>query len=156
GGIRRVRRLSRSEYQAVLSDLVGATLPDLGGLPADALEDGFDNNADHLAVSDVQLEEFSRIAEAVARRVPLAEGAPRPPGVPAARCVHGFLDSFVRRAWGRPLTSDELVRFQELFLAGADPDGYAEGIRTVAEAALQSPHFLYRTEMGAERPGWVG
>ncbi|MEM9489899.1 MAG: DUF1592 domain-containing protein, partial [Myxococcota bacterium] len=52
-----------------------------------------------------------------------------------------------------PLTDSERDRYLSLFETGAtlEPDGYAPrtGVEMVLEAILQSPHFLYRVELGA-------
>lgn len=62
-------------------------------------------------------------------------------------CALDFIDSFVTRAYRRPLVESERARYLWLFrsaLAGSDS---ATAIRTLTEAALQSPHFLYKVEL---------
>jgi|GEM_PF-3336462 len=65
-------------------------------------------------------------------------------------CVAGFIQDFAPRAWRRPLTQEELTRFGTLYDTIASQYGEREGIRGVIEAALQSPHFLYRFEFGVD------
>ena len=62
-----------------------------------------------------------------------------------------FIQSFGRRAFRRPLTAEESTAYQGLFdigvgLTGDEPD-FVKGADLVVEAMLQSPHFLYRTEL---------
>jgi len=63
-----------------------------------------------------------------------------------------FIEFFGRRAYRRPLTTDEVDRLEEVFDVGAALTGTASaftvGAGLVIEAMLQSPHFIYRTELG--------
>ncbi|MDD9937934.1 MAG: DUF1592 domain-containing protein [Myxococcales bacterium] len=64
----------------------------------------------------------------------------------------GFIATVGRRAYRRPLTPDEVAGYQTLFDLGSSMSGswspFAKGAAVVLEAMLQSPHFLYRTELG--------
>jgi hypothetical protein len=55
-----------------------------------------------------------------------------------------------RRAYRRPLTSEETTAYNTLFTSGAtligSGDAFKDGARVVLEAMLQSPFFLYRVE----------
>lgn len=65
-----------------------------------------------------------------------------------------FIETFGRRAYRRPLTTEEVDRLEEVFELGATLTGTASsftiGAGLVIEAMLQSPHFIYRTELGAD------
>jgi hypothetical protein len=65
----------------------------------------------------------------------------------------GFIASVGRRIYRRPLTTTESAAYQKLFDLGATFSGtqtaFAKGAAVVLEALLQSPNFLYRTELGA-------
>ena len=65
----------------------------------------------------------------------------------------GFIASVGRRVYRRPLTAAETASYQKLFDLGATLTGtqsaFAKGASVVLEALLQSPFFLYRTELGA-------
>src|SRR5690606_36750304 len=56
----------------------------------------------------------------------------------------------------RPATAAELERYRTLFASGADvvqsADAFADGVRLVVQAVLQSPNFLYRVERGSADP----
>lgn len=64
----------------------------------------------------------------------------------------GFITTVGLRVYRRPLTSDEVAKYQALYDKGAamtgDKSAFAKGAAVVLEAMLQSPHFLYRTELG--------
>jgi hypothetical protein len=66
------------------------------------------------------------------------------------------VESFVARAFRRPLDARELIVFNGVFDNGLAQGGsYAAGLSDVIEAALQAPQFLYRIELGtpSETPG---
>ncbi len=63
----------------------------------------------------------------------------------------GFIKTVGRRIYRRPLTTAETAAYQKLFDSAASASGtlsaFAKGAGLVLEAMLQSPHFLYRTEL---------
>jgi hypothetical protein len=65
----------------------------------------------------------------------------------------GFIAAVGRRIYRRPLTPAETATYQALFDKGPAQSGslsaFAKGASLVLETMLQSPHFLYRTELGA-------
>ena len=66
-------------------------------------------------------------------------------------CAGAFIDRFVPRVFRRALQPGEHEALVALYAEGAKTS-HADGIRLVLEAALQSPSFLYRTELGASSP----
>ena len=74
-------------------------------------------------------------------------------------CAAHYIASFGRRAFRRPLTSEELETYAELHQVGrVELDSFYGGVLLVFGAMLQSPSFLYLTEIGEdaedpERPG---
>ncbi|MFZ5894847.1 MAG: DUF1592 domain-containing protein [Myxococcota bacterium] len=65
----------------------------------------------------------------------------------------GFIKAVGRRIYRRPLTSAEQSTYQKQFDSAASYSGnlsaFAKGAGLVLETMLQSPFFLYRTELGA-------
>jgi hypothetical protein len=79
-------------------------------------------------------------------------------------CAGSFVDTFAREAYRRPVKSAERDALLALYDAattgeGADPSGtpdsiYADGIAHILRGILQSPGFLYLTEIGGvDAPG---
>jgi hypothetical protein len=66
---------------------------------------------------------------------------------PNDACVERFVRNRVARAFGRPLADTEVQDLIALYHAGL-ADNAATGIRLIIEAALQSPSFIYRSEIG--------
>ena len=65
----------------------------------------------------------------------------------------GFITTLGRRAYRRPLTTAEQSTYMTLYNTGSTLTGtrsaFAKGASLVIRAMLQSPYFLYRTELGA-------
>lgn len=65
-------------------------------------------------------------------------------------CMRQFIVSFGERAFRRQLEADEITDLLDMgaYIALRD-NSFSAGIRTIIEAVLQSPSFLYRVELGA-------
>jgi hypothetical protein len=142
-----IARLTNTEYRNTLHSL----LPELGlpelTLPADVVVEGFDNNAKAQTPSAALIEQYSAAAEAVSDVVVADLDHVLPCAADADEaCASAFIDGFVGRAYRRPLHADERTRYLALFRAARAEDSFAQAIGVVVQAALQSPHFLYRVE----------
>ena len=155
-------RLTHRQYDNTIRDLVGIDdHPSSVFLPDVSLA-GFDNNAELLAVGDRLARDYRRAAEDLAGRVVadpelFAEIVPCDPATGDAGCADAFIRWFGGRAFRRALRDDEREVYAALFanapglyVEGTD---FAQGIRLVLEAMLQSPHFLYRVELSSPQDG---
>lgn len=65
-----------------------------------------------------------------------------------------FIETLGRRAFRRPLTDEEFSGYSTLFDIGAGLEGeeseFVKGANLVIEGMLQSPNFLYRTELSPD------
>ena len=68
-------------------------------------------------------------------------------GEDPAACATRFAQSFGARAFRRPLGDDEVAALMGPFNEGAATD-FDTGIGLMIEALLQSPSFIFRTELG--------
>ncbi len=150
------RRLTEVEYRNTVRDLLGVELGAAVTFPPDEEALGFDNNARALQIGPLHAERYMAAAEAITAALgpdpttlaPCAEGDdPR-------ACAATFIEDFGRRAWRRPLSSQERARMLMLYDIGAEVEGppYANGITLIVEAMLQSPNFLFRIERGEPDP----
>jgi uncharacterized protein DUF1592/uncharacterized protein DUF1588/uncharacterized protein DUF1595/uncharacterized protein DUF1585/uncharacterized protein DUF1587 len=141
-----LRRLTRLQYLNTVRDLLGlddAVAP--SSLPADdAIDDRFHSNT-ITPLQTIDVGKYAEAADAIATRAmaSLAALLPCDPKAGDAACAARFIESFGRRAYRRPLTSEELARLQAVYAAGGD---FASGIRLVIAGLLQSPRFLYLAE----------
>lgn len=149
------RRLTRTEIERTLRDLVGdaavdAAAIELEGLPSDEVKDGFTTmTAD---VSAAYVESTFRLADKVAdtiARDPAARAALEPclgEAAPTETCVQTFISGFGRRAWRRPLTPDEVAEVAQSHADGAALSA-EDGVALTLLHLLSAPPFLYRLEL---------
>jgi len=144
-----LRRLTRFEYTNTVRDLLGVDASAARDLPADEVTQGFDNNAGVLTVSSLHAEKYVLVSEALAalavedlEALTACDAAARG----EETCATDFARSFGRRAFRRPLTSDDEDLLLAAYEVGSTGGSHAEGIEVMIRAALQSPHFLYRLE----------
>jgi hypothetical protein len=62
-----------------------------------------------------------------------------------ATCRKQFITSFGKRAFRAPLSDTRVAAYEKLFMAESS---FADGAEAVIGAMLQSPYFLYRSELG--------
>jgi hypothetical protein len=72
-----LKRLSRVEYQNTINDVLGTDFSLLDRLPLDNINAGFDNNADNLHMSAVDMEAYFNAANRIAESVVSDKPAPR-------------------------------------------------------------------------------
>ena len=142
-----LRRLTRDQYRNTIRDLLGvqdAVAP--SALPGDdAIQDRFHSNTVS-PLQTIDVGKYADAADSVAQKAVANLGAlvgcdTKTTGEPA--CAKTFIENFGKRAYRRPLTSEEVQLMQTVFAAGGD---FPTGIRLVTAAVLQSPKFLYLRE----------
>ena len=72
-----LKRLNRVEYQNTVNDVFGTDFSLLDQLPLDNIDAGFDNNADNLHMSVVDMETYFNVANRIAESVVSDKPAPR-------------------------------------------------------------------------------
>jgi hypothetical protein len=159
----RLARLSRQQWSNTVRDLLKLT--DISDVDKDISGDalvGFDSQADALFVGEMLRQEFATAAEKLAGKVtgdPAALARLVPAGGPSDIAGRGraFISSFGLRAFRRPLTDAEVTTHLALFNQGPTlypgVEAFNAGVSLVIQAMLQSPHFLYRTELGTATAG---
>jgi hypothetical protein len=116
----------------------------------DARQDGFTMN-DALRVDPVFAMQVDDAAQKIAAyaRAGLATLAPcADPIASGESCARAFITSFAERAYRRPATSREIDALVALYRTASQGASYADGIEVVVQATLESPAFLYVTEVG--------
>lgn len=109
----------------------------------------FTNNEEQLIVSGPLWADYQAAASELAASV--ASSSTRLSAIYPGTDADGFIQTFGRRAFRRPLTPEEVSTYRTLFDLGAGlsvggADEFSRGAGIVMEAMLQSPHFLYRVE----------
>ncbi len=154
GKYHRVIRLTNTQWtNSVQSILALPTAPEHAENFQNAVSGvtDFTNNELGLAVDNRDWSDLQAAAEDLAAQVTADSSLLSK--LYAGNDAAGFIATVGRRVHRRPLTAGETAQYQRLYDLGAAMSGnqsaFAKGVKVVLEAMLQSPHFLYRTELGA-------
>jgi hypothetical protein len=157
----RIRRLTRLEIRNTLSDLLGEASGALAeDLEADTFAIGY-STGDERGVSSNYVDALKGVAERATSAlgtVPERQALGSDCFVSetsSSACVRTFIETFGARAWRRPLEAIEVDGLLTVYAAGratsAETGEQAKasaGLDYVARAVLQSPYFIFRTELG--------
>ncbi len=155
-------RLTQAQYRNVVRDLFGVTFTEreleldtrpynfsvIGASESHVSERGV--SLYQVSAHDIASHAFSEPAVR-ARLVPCLGTA-----LPDSACLGKFVADFGLRAFRRPLKDAEVQRYVALGVATGMGEPWL-GPQEIASAMLQSPHFLYRVELGEtapEHPTW--
>jgi hypothetical protein len=146
-----LRRLTQSEYNSTVRDLLGDKTSPANSFPPDQKVGDFTNTAVALTVPPLLAQAYQSAAEQLAATAmqniaALTSCSTATSGETA--CAAKFIADFGKRAYRRPLTSDEQGALFALYQANRSGADYSNGIQAVIEAMLQSAPFLYRVEFG--------
>src|SRR5262245_44344171 len=118
----------------------------------------FSNNELVLDVNQRTWSDFQSAAETLAAQVTATDAALRV--VYSGTDPAGLITTLGRRVYRRPLTTAEQSTYTTLFNSGSSLTGtrstFAKGASLVIRAMLQSPNFLFRTEMCASNAALSG
>lgn len=151
-----LRRLTLGQYANTVRDLLGANITLPTDLEPDTSLNGFASiGAARTAFSPRAIEQLETAALSLSQQA-LADPTTRaslvtctPSAAVDDACARRVVTSFGRRAWRRPLTADEVNRYTAVAIqASTTLMDFWNGLRFAVAGILQSPHFLYREELG--------
>jgi hypothetical protein len=156
-GPRKLWRLTAAEFEASIRTIFGDTAKaaPVATVFADPSVLGFSIDANALLVQNLSASQLEDNAEAIAawaassnKLSTFASCAAETSGAPTQTCATSFVQAFGRSAFRTTLAANDprVAAYSTLFLAGTSN---SDGAQTVVEAMLQSPYFLYRSELGA-------
>jgi hypothetical protein len=161
-----LRRLTTYEYNNTVRDLLGDTTNPGSALPAqvDSKQNPFGNDADEQSPSDVLVEKYQTVAEAIAARATanatalgkLHSCAANVTAANEEACARMIATSLAPRALRRVVATteiDELVTLYKNVRALSTTLTFGSGVASMIEGLLQAPEFLYRVELGAAVAG---
>ena len=150
-----IHRLSRSEYNNTVRDLLGVEGRPADKFPADGGGGGgFDNNADTLFIPPILMEKYLEAAgDIVDQARPERIFVVRPGMMSSKRATaKRILEVHAARAFRRPLQSDELDRLMRVYDAMLRTrKTHEDGVKQALVGILVSPNFLFRVEL--DHPG---
>jgi hypothetical protein len=148
-------RLTNAQWAAAVQDLLKLPAPtdlDTNFQSPVAGTTDFSNNEHLLDVNQRGWEDYRDAAEKLAEQVTSSAALS---ALYAGTDAKGFVTTLGRRVYRRPLTQAEITAHSDLFAKGSAMSGaksaFAKGAALVLRAMLQSPHFLYRTELAAAK-----
>jgi len=155
-------RLTKTQWERTMRDLLQLPAePGLSsGFPVDPSvgSDHFGTEAGDVVVTTTHAKAFESAAEELAKLVvddPVALDRILPPAAKAgdvAARVQAFVADFLPKAYRRPVTSAEIAEVIALGEATVQADLAADPfllrIKWILTSVLQSPHVLYRIELG--------
>ena len=156
-----VRRLTHSQYNHTVRDLLGDETAPADSFPEEDFVNGFRNQASAQDIPPLLAEAYNAAAERLARNAflggddanHLLPSKPHSPG--DAECAAAFVRNFGLKAFRRPLTAAEQQRYAALLVKeGVRAGDFLRGAQLVIEAMLQSPKFLFRLERGGDWRGY--
>ena len=157
-GPRKLWRLSAAEYAASIHSIFNdtANAAPVATVFSDTAVLGFSIDANGLLVEDLAASQLEDNAEAVAawagttnKLSAFASCAAQATGAPSSTCATSFIQAFGRVAFRTTLAANDprIATYSSLFMTGSSN---SDGAQTVIAAMLQSPYFLYRSELGAQ------
>jgi Protein of unknown function (DUF1592)/Protein of unknown function (DUF1588)/Protein of unknown function (DUF1595)/Protein of unknown function (DUF1587) len=157
----RIRRLTNAEYDGSVRVLLGVAEPPsvAFSFPPDAKQGPHNSPAgsaftvnDAQRVDPVLADKLDTAAQSIVGQARMAgKFAPcdQTDAAGEEACAKAFIESFGAKMYRRPLASAESAGLLVAYQVGAGGHTYADGIDQVTRVLLQSPGFLYVTELGA-------
>ena len=161
-----LRRLNRTEYDNCVEDLTGLRLSLAEGFVPDGTGYGFDNIAESLSFSPVQIEQYHGAAKAIVDAVRACKetkpdvydrafGQPLPidaGAVEATQQARQAILSFASRAFRRPVDTKFVDKLMALYAkARSKGESHVSSQEYLIRVVLISPQFLTRVEQS--QPG---
>jgi hypothetical protein len=149
-GRTRLRRMTRSQLNHTVRDLLGAT-----GTPADAVSPDesigpFYSNA-IAPITDLLVQQYDEVAAALANQATARMSALSPCDLAAdttTACATQFIEAFGLKAYRRPLDPAERDEYLALYSLERTATTAESAFKFVVQTFLESPFFLYHTEVG--------
>jgi hypothetical protein len=147
----RLRRLTNAEFDASATALLGFQSTFGASFTPDTRQAGFTRN-DAQRVDPVFVTQLNDAAQKLAAmaKQKVTSLAPCPDANGNEACARTFIAGFAQRAYRRPASTREVDALLAVYRVGVDGAAYADGIEAVVSAVLQSPGFIYTTELGTD------
>ncbi len=145
-----VRRLTRDEYNNTIYDLLGDDTAPAAQFSPDGRVGIFESNLG-IPVDVLAAQQYQTAAEGIAQRAAtkLAQFARCDAAGGSDACAAAFIGGFGKRAFRRPLSSEEQARYLAAYQrARTEGFDYPQAVTLLIEAFLQSPNFLNHIEKG--------
>jgi hypothetical protein len=147
----RIWRLTDAQYGNAVRQVFGVKLP-AEITEADTGTGEFTNLSELTPVNNNTIAAYQTVAKDAARQAVTSHFDSFLSCGANDGCAEQFIRNRIARAFGRRLDGPEVSGYLDLFHKGLTESPQV-GVRLMIEAVLQSPSFIYRTELGAPTPG---
>ncbi len=159
-GPRKLWRLSAAEFNASIRGIFSDTTSSapIATVFSDPTALGFSIDANGLLVQGLNASQLQDNAEAIAAwaaangKLATFASCAAQTTAPTTSCATSFIQAFGRQAFRTTLAANDprVATYSKLFMLGSSN---VDGAQAVISAMLQSPYFLYRSELGAQSGG---
>jgi len=147
----RIWRVTDAQYVNAVRQVFGVTAgPEVTEVDAGAAD--YTNFSELTLVNDGIVAKYQTSARDVARQAVKSHFDTFMACGTADVCAEQFIRNRIARIFGRRLDDTEVAGYLDLYRKGSQQSPQ-DGVRLMIEAALQSPSFIYRTELGKPTPG---
>lgn len=147
----RIWRLTDAQYVNAVRQVFGVTTgPEVTEVDAGAAD--YTNFSELTLVNDGIVAKYQTSARDVARQAVKSHFDTFMACGTADTCAEQFIRNRIARVFGRRLDDTEVAGYLDLYRKGSQQSPQ-DGVRLMIEATLQSPSFLYRTELGQPTQG---
>jgi hypothetical protein len=144
----RIWRLSVQQYSNSVRDLLSLpAAPDLGTLGGQGTYAFFSDET--LSVDPQLAYNMNATLRQALANVSGSQLAACKTGEAEADCAQRFAQTFGLRAYRRPVDASEVTALMTVYGVGRQQD-FSTGITLMAQAMLQSPSFIFRSELGTQ------
>jgi len=156
--VQALRRLTQTEYDNTIRDLLGDTSQPATAFPADSRNLGFDNNLETLSTPPALVTGYEAAAETLIDKGWARDSSVSPtawlrvcdPASAGRDCAQQIVGRFARKAWRRPVGDDEVKSLMTLVdTAAGQGDDLVTGTKLALRGVLLSPNFVFHTEVNA-------
>jgi Protein of unknown function (DUF1592)/Protein of unknown function (DUF1588)/Protein of unknown function (DUF1585)/Protein of unknown function (DUF1595) len=153
----RLRLKSNAEVLSAVQEVFGLTVTDRKLLPPEGMDPdtGFSNMSDAYRIGEnrfIALQNFGAVVSAQLPQAALLKFCSKG-GLKGEACAKAFIEGNGRLLLARNMTEEEKAALLGLYTASLPLGSEQEALKAVAEALLQLPSFLYRTEAGQAATG---
>jgi Protein of unknown function (DUF1592)/Protein of unknown function (DUF1588)/Protein of unknown function (DUF1595)/Protein of unknown function (DUF1585)/Protein of unknown function (DUF1587) len=149
-----LRTLTARQYDNVIRVLLKDETDFGKKVPVPTSETRFDNHHEWISPNETLIRFYSASAEKLAASAVQRQGAlfgcVDPPQAMEKICLESIFNTFARKAFRHSLNADEKTSLRNVFTAvrSIPQSTYREALAATLEVILQSPQFLYFTEVG--------
>lgn len=155
----RIWRLSAAAYENSIKDKLAYPEVDSATAPLDSVtESKFSASSRQNVVSQPWADWFFAQGEKIGAQVVTALPAPHSCMTAAgasAACTKAFIEEFAGRLFRRPLTADEVTRYQSAYGKWVTEQTPQDATWALLQAWTMSPNHVFRTELGDRKLGKV-